>query len=1094
MFTLLDVRRAIGNGAFFARGRSYAQEGRVERVVVEEKQGQSLYRAMVRGSGGIRYGVMFAYDDGRGEFTQCGCDCPAFPCAEFGCKHVAALMITVCEQSDAEDALRRRERLERERREAQARELEAWRAWERHQAEEREQLERERRERFIEQLVTQGQQRRMRTADQGGQAGGVRLYPVLTKMDDAVGLELKIGRTRAYVVRSLSEFARRVEQRERTIYGRELTFSHSEEEVEAQDLPLLWHVVMLADSAAQMRAGCVLLTGTALDQTMRLLLGREVELRMPDGHSARVPVTAGEKKLEVELRHQGQDVLLRVTADNAVVGGSGMYFFGEDGIFCAFGAAFERMHGLVNVAEQFPRGLLLRKEQLGAVCAQVIAPAAEHVTMRSGGRILEAHVPMGMTPRYYIGMDDKGRLTCRVRFAYGETEIAPGEVCPHIRRDDLLEGRALADSAALFPVKLTEEERAFEGSDEACFALLTQKLSALEQSGEVMIDQRLANMNVQTRRNMTFGLSVSGTKLIVRADLGGLNQDELRDAYAAYRQKRKFIRLANGAFLSGDALLQAAETAQMLDSLDVTAEQAEAGAEVPATRGMYLDAALSGRRDVRLRAPKELLDWMERLRAAQKTSIAAPGGLRAELRGYQMTGLSWLCALSDAGFGGILADDMGLGKTIQVLAMLLREQERGEAVRALVVCPASLQLNWLAEAERFAPSLTCRVLTGTAQKRADQIRAGDPPNILIASYDQLRRDAQAYADIELTHVLLDEAQYIKNAASQGAKAAKTLRARHRFAMTGTPIENRLAELWSIFDFLMPGYLFSYKKFKERFELPIVRDGDEQAKGNLRQMVAPFILRRMKQDVLTDLPEKVETLMTSELTAEQQRLYAAYAARLMDEAEGGLADAPDRMRVLAGLTRLRQLCCDPRLCLEDYAGGSGKLDQCVDVVKSALGAGHRILLFSQFTSMLALIREALEAEGVSTFTLTGETDKQERMRMVEAFNAGGAQVFLISLKAGGTGLNLTGADVVIHYDPWWNVSAQNQATDRAHRIGQTRGVQVIRLIAAGTVEERILQLQEQKRALSDGVLLGDENLFTIDTATLREILRGSSGGG
>ena len=431
---------------------------------------------------------------------------------------------------------------------------------------------------------------------------------------------------------------------------------------------------------------------------------------------------------------------------------------------------------------------------------------------------------------------------------------------------------------------------------------------------------------------------------------------------------------------------------------------------------------------------------------------------------------------------------MGLGKTVQALALLLREMERGERVCALVVCPASLQLNWRSEAARFAPDLPCAALLGTAAVRQKQIedwREG----LLITSYDQLRRDVLAYQDKPLTHVLLDEAQNIKNAASQAAKAVKTLRAEHRFALTGTPIENRLSELWSIFDFLMPGYLHTYKRFRERFEAPIVQEADEQARQNLHLMVAPFILRRMKKDVLNDLPDKIETVMTSEMTPGQAKVYHAYAEKLMREAESELGDPQGRMKLLAGLTRLRQLCCDPRLCLEGYASGSGKLDQLLELARDLAAQGHRMLIFSQFTSMLALLEDALHEAGFETLKLTGETGKTERMALVEQFNGGDVPVFLISLKAGGTGLNLVGADVVIHYDPWWNTAAQNQATDRAYRIGQTKGVQVFSLIASGTIEERIVLLQEEKKALSDGVLLGKDSLFTVDAAALREILRG-----
>ena len=306
-------------------------------------------------------------------------------------------------------------------------------------------------------------------------------------------------------------------------------------------------------------------------------------------------------------------------------------------------------------------------------------------------------------------------------------------------------------------------------------------------------------------------------------------------------------------------------------------------------------------------------------------------------------------------------------------------------------------------------------------------------------------------------------------------------------MTGTPIENRLSELWSIFDFLMPGYLLTYKKFKERFEAPIVQDNDEDARKNLRLLVAPFILRRMKKDVLTDLPEKVETVMESEMTAEQRRLYLAHAAKLAGELDENGVTAQKRIELLAGLTRLRQLCCEPSLCLDGYAGGSGKLEQCVELVRDAVQADHEILLFSQFTTMLDILKSRLEGEGITCFVLKGDTPKEERMSLVERFNAGEADVFLISLKAGGTGLNLTGADMVIHYDPWWNTAAQNQATDRAYRIGQTQSVQVFKLIAADTIEERILLLQQEKAALSDAVLTGDEGLGTLDEKTMRELL-------
>ena len=391
--------------------------------------------------------------------------------------------------------------------------------------------------------------------------------------------------------------------------------------------------------------------------------------------------------------------------------------------------------------------------------------------------------------------------------------------------------------------------------------------------GEVMVSDRLARMNVKAPRALTFGMQRQGAKLLVHADLGGLTQADLDAAYAAYRQKRKYVRLKDGTFLSEEALDQAAQLEKVLESAGLSVGDAQRGGEMPLERAMYLEQALAQRKGISLDVPKALSEWMRRLEDAQKTQVEPPRGLCAELRPYQRTGLSWLSALSDAGFGGILADDMGLGKTVQALALLLRERACGRPVRALVVCPASLQLNWRSEAARFAPDLPCMALLGTAAVRQKQIEAWRDGR-LITSYDQLRRDVLAYRDKPLTHVLLDEAQNIKNAASQAAKAVKTLNAAHRFALTGTPIENRLSELWSIFDFLMPGYLPPYKTFCARFEKPIVQEDDKDALRRLNQLTGPFILRRMKSEVLKELPPKTENLHRIELDEQQRKLYLA----------------------------------------------------------------------------------------------------------------------------------------------------------------------------------------------------------------------------
>ena len=518
------------------------------------------------------------------------------------------------------------------------------------------------------------------------------------------------------------------------------------------------------------------------------------------------------------------------------------------------------------------------------------------------------------------------------------------------------------------------------------------------------------------------------------------------------------------------------------------------------------------------------------------------------------------------GFGGILADDMGLGKTLQVIAFLLSEfLERrntvveniavketamlnmqseieiveqackaAEAQKAdgkkadgqtgklqrntLIIAPASLVYNWSSEIQRFAPELTAKMVTGTAAERRQILAEADSEDILLTSYDLLKRDISEYAGYKFRCEIIDEAQYIKNANTQAAKAVKEVQADFRLALTGTPVENRLSELWSIFDYLMPGFLYSYKKFREEVEIPAVQNSDEDAKEEnteaseenqeenqentqqdeedamkrLQKMIRPFVLRRLKKEVLTDLPDKLEENMFVQLTGEQQKLYDAHVKRmmLMLDKQSEEEFKTSKITILAELTKLRQICCDPSLIFADYKADSAKVDMCLNMISNAVESGHKILLFSQFTTMLDHLAKRLEEEKISYYMLTGSTGKEKRAQMVENFNTDDTQVFCISLKAGGTGLNLTAADIVIHFDPWWNLAVQNQATDRAHRIGQKNVVNVYKLIVKDTIEENILKLQEKKRELADQILEGEGlNGGSFTKEELMELLSG-----
>ncbi len=400
--------------------------------------------------------------------------------------------------------------------------------------------------------------------------------------------------------------------------------------------------------------------------------------------------------------------------------------------------------------------------------------------------------------------------------------------------------------------------------------------------------------------------------------------------------------------------------------------------------------------------------------------------------------------------------------------------------------------NWGEELERFAPELKTSLITGTQEERQEKIEAYQDFDVLVTSYDLLKRDISFYEEKGFLYEVIDEAQYIKNHTTAAAKAVKVIKSRIRYALTGTPIENRLSELWSIFDYLMPGFLDGYEVFRRELEIPIVKNQDEAAMARLQKMVGPCILRRLKEDVLKDWPEKLEESRYVRLGAGQRELYDGQVLHMKESLAGRNEEEfnKDKMLILAELTRLRQICCDPSLCFENYKGEAAKLESCLQLIQSAIDGGHRMLVFSQFATMLEILKEKLESLQISYYMITGSTTKEKRLKMVKAFNGGDVPVFLISLKAGGVGLNLTGADVVIHYDPWWNLAVQNQATDRAHRIGQTKKVTVYKLIAKGTIEEKIEKLQEKKRDLAEQVIGGETGqLGSLSKEELLELLEG-----
>nr|WP_320147228.1 DEAD/DEAH box helicase [uncultured Anaeromusa sp.] len=623
---------------------------------------------------------------------------------------------------------------------------------------------------------------------------------------------------------------------------------------------------------------------------------------------------------------------------------------------------------------------------------------------------------------------------------------------------------------------------------DALFHFADEGLAALQQQAEVF---GADDLRLKVRpMSASAGVRLSSTGLVeLSLEHEGLDRKELWDILASYRQKKQYHRLKDGAFLKLEGAAE--EMLAMVDSLGLSKQElAQEKLTLPRYRALYLDLLARESQSLHVEREKSFRQLVRDIRRPEESEHELPQKLNAQLREYQETGYRWLTALAQHQLGGVLADDMGLGKTVQMLTFLQHAKEQGETKPSLVVAPTSLVYNWLEEASRFTPDLRVRVLAGQQSSRQEALQDLADTDLFITSYGVLRRDIETYQDLNFYCAILDEAQHIKNPSTQAAQAAKDIPAQVRFALTGTPVENSLTELWSIFDFILPGYLRSHKFFQDHFETPIVKDQDQEALQNLSRHIRPFLLRRLKKEVLKELPPKVESKMSAEMTPRQSKVYAAWLAKARQEMQEELTAQgfeQSRIKILALLTRLRQLCCHPALFLDDYRGGSGKLDLLHELLQDALDGGHRMLLFSQFTGMLDLIRQHLAKEGIDCFYLDGATPAQERLRLVNAFNGGEKSVFLISLKAGGTGLNLTGADMVIHYDPWWNPAVEDQATDRAYRIGQKQSVQVYKLIAKNTIEEKIYALQERKKEMIDSVIQPGENfLGKLSEAELREL--------
>nr|WP_302600108.1 DEAD/DEAH box helicase [uncultured Cellulosilyticum sp.] len=1062
--TLQDINGLASSNQVFERGLDYYKEKRVGEIRVENGYENVEIMSYVNGSMGYYHTKVEVSERG---IEWCECDCIASFQYEGACKHVVAMLLKYYYEvlPGLKTGIKG--------------------------------------ERYSQGALAYYEDQIMREQDlEIGDNPVIKAKPKL--IEDGSGsfeLSLSVGEKKFYIVKDLYEFSENMVQGNNVSYGKKLEFIHDISVFEEDSRPIVEYVmdktyeyldilrqVGMYRGFSKADRKTLPLGSKAFDEFFEIVKNKIIEVSVRGDTRDVLCIEANpEVKLTVNQEDEHYEVISSLVDYIPFSFANHKYILAGDKLYCvdrAFSKDIfpllwymyeaKRVHGKTKL--EFDETLMKRfmLSSLGKI--------EKHLPVVMSEEIKEAVAPEHVLIKVFLDMSDEEDIEGDIEFhyktfsfnPYGRLSYEATEKLEHIARDTVRESRM--NSILKAYNFRTHNGKIYLKDEEDIYNFLKTGLNDLMDLGEVHVTDKLKGMNIVKSPVGAIGLRIQNNMLHVALDQVNMPIEEVQSILEAYKMKSKYYRLRSGSFIDmGDRSI--GDFANIIEGLGMKATDLIDGeATLPKYRALYLDQILKQSEDIEVERDKYFKQIIRDVKSVEDADYEVAKTVRANLRSYQKTGYRWLRTMANYGFGGILADDMGLGKTLQVVTLIASEKaeavETVEMKPSLVVCPTSLTLNWESEIAKFAPDLKTLVLMGSVDERKALMDEAMNYDVVITSYELLKRDIENYDELEFRFCIADEAQYIKNANTLNAKALKMIKSEVQFALTGTPIENSLAELWSIFDFIMPGYLFTYTHFKRDFETPIVKSQDEVTTARLKKMIAPFIMRRLKKDVLKELPDKTETVIYNTMEDMQRKLYTAHLAEAKQEIEQELKTrgaGRSHIKMLALLTRLRQLCCHPALYLQDYNEGSGKLAQCMELVRDSVEAGHKILIFSQFTSMLDLIGKSLSQEGMDYFMLTGATKAEERIRLVNEFNNSEIPIFLISLKAGGTGLNLTGADVVIHYDPWWNLSSQNQATDRAYRIGQKNNVQVFQMITKDSIEEKIKELQDKKIGLTESVL-------------------------
>lgn len=932
-----------------------------------------------------------------------------------------------------------------------------------------------------------------------------------------VDIEIKLGVERLYTIKDVRKLLESIDTFQEYPLGKVFSFDFQKHPLEEQNYKLLKYLLKIyrteksllkineghgfmwntgTNPLSSFKGKVVRLAGDALFDYLNTLLEHEIQLSFNDSEFQNYKIVEDDIDIVLNRAPAKEGMLLSVVFKNNIVPLMPDYSFVLNVEEKKIIKIPEEKKNLLirlflEISSSGSNSFIVSKEYFEEFNGHIFPFLKKNeITITTTNTPAKSNRISGFLARAHFDICKKG-IAAGIRFVYGKTIINPFDKTNNI--NSYISNRNHNYESVLLKILYSMGFEEFSSrlllSDEEKIAeFIDDDFSKIRNNFDYSVGEKFKNLKIYHLKNFSFDIELKDGQTPSVVFNTELLDEDLTELLISINKKKRFHFSKSGKLIpiNNDNYYA---IASVLTSLGIKLKDIQdRSVQIPVNKLPFLKSYVYEKGIDNLQINPELEKTIDEI-TAQNSDIKPPESVNATLRDYQITGFNWLKTLSKHNIGGILADDMGLGKTLQVLVFISYEKEKNNKLPpSIVIAPTSLIYNWYDEATKFTPNLKVLVISGTRNERASKIESIQDYDIIITSFGLLKNDIEQYENATFNYCIVDEAQNIKNPQTLNADAVKKIKANCCFALTGTPVENNLIELWSIFDFVLPGHLPSYNKFVQTYERQTNKETSHERIQKLSEYIRPFVLRRLKKDVLTELPEKIESVISTRMTTEQSDLYHAFLNKGISEIKKHIKTTgfeKSRFEILALLTRLRQICAHPSLFIDDYPGGSGKLELLFDILENSLRNDHRVLVFSQFSTMLDLIKGGLEERSVQYLSLDGKTPSSERTDMSKRFNEGEASVFLISLKAGGTGLNLTGADVVIHFDPWWNPAVEDQASDRAYRIGQTRAVQIFKLITHNTIEEKIYKLQQKKKDLIQSIIKSGE--FFEDTLTEDDIL-------